>query len=365
MAKLNNLLFSYLAKEFAVKFLIFFIIFMGIVFLFDTIELMRRADSDDQIPLGILLQLGLYKLPEVGQQILPFIVLFAGIATFRSLSDRQELVCIRSAGLSVWQFIIPILSTTLVFSLFYLTILNPLSAMAMKHYNDLDNKYFGSGVETITQIDDGLWLRQEDETGNFILKAGTLDAKKWIMNDVNVFFFDETNTHIQRIDAKSAQLKPSEWVFKTVSVHRVGQAPSILPTLSLTTTLTAETITESFSDPQTISFWQLPYFISSLETTGLDTTDMQAYYHGLLSQPLLLIAMIFVAAAITLKTQRGSTILPIIIMGLGLGFIIFFMIGFLRALALGQEVPIILAVWSVPFIILLCATTWLAQREDG
>ena len=178
------------------KFLIFFIIFMGIVLLFDVIELMRRADSDDQIPLSVLLQLGFYKLPEVGQQILPFIVLFGGIATFRSLGDRAELVCIRSVGLSVWQFIIPILSVTLIFSLFYLTILNPLSALAMTHYNALDNKYFGNGVETITQIDDGLWLRQEDETGNFILKAGELDARNWIMSDVNVFFFDETNLGI-------------------------------------------------------------------------------------------------------------------------------------------------------------------------
>jgi len=365
MAKLSNLFFTYLAREFLMKFLIFFVIFLGIVFLFDMVELMRRANSDDQIPLSVLLQLGLYKLPEVGQQILPFIVLFSGIATFRSLSDRQELVCIRSAGLSVWQFIIPIIATTLFASLAYIMILNPLSALAISKYETMQNRYFGNGIETITQIDDGLWLRQEDKTGNFIMKAAHLNAQKWIMSDVSVFFFDDTNTHIQRIDAKTAQLKPSEWLFKNVSVHRIGQAPSSLPSLALTTTLTAETITESFSDPQTISFWRLPYFISSLESTGLDTTEMQAYYHGLLSQPLLLIAMIFVSAAITLKTQRGATLLPVITAGLGFGFIIFFMIGFLKTLGLGQEIPIILSIWSAPLIVILCAITWLAQREDG
>jgi len=240
-----------------------------------------------------------------------------------------------------------------------------LSAMALSRYETMENKYFGDGVETITQIGDGLWLRQEDETGNFIMKASSLDAIEWIMNDVSVFFFDDTNTHIQRIDAKSAQLKPSEWVFSDVSVHQMGRPPADLPSLALTTNLTAATITESFSEPETISFWELRYFIDTLQSTGLDTSAMEAHYQGLLAKPLLLVSMVFMAAAITLKTQRGASLLPVIIAGLGFGFLIFFMIGFLRALGLGQEIPIPLAIWSAPLIILLCSMTWLAQREDG
>lgn len=364
MTQLSNLFFRYLAKEFLVKFLLFFCILMSIVFLFDMIELIRRS-SGDQVPLSTLFILALYKLPDVGQQILPFIVLFAGLATFRNLTERQELVCMRSAGLSAWQFILPIVTITFSLSLLYITVLHPLSAAAMGRYEALQNLYFGDGFETITKIEDGLWIRQEDNTGNFILKADDLNAQDWSMQNVSVFFFDETNTHIQRIDADTANLKPDEWLFTNVSVHRTGQPPSLLPSLALTTTLTAQTITESFSNPQTISFWRLPYFINAVQKTGLATTEMRAYYQSLLSLPVLLVSMILMAAAISLRTGRTSGLIPIIVGGIGFGFIAFFLSGFLRALALGDEIPILMGVWATPLLILLIGATFLAQLEDG
>ena len=56
------------------------------------------------------------------------------------------------------------------------------------------------------------------------------------MKEVTVFFFDENRTHVQRIDATKAYLTEKEWVFEDVSIHRVGQTPSQLPRLLLTTT---------------------------------------------------------------------------------------------------------------------------------
>lgn len=364
MTQLSNLFFRYLAQEFAMKFLMFFCILMGIVYLFDMIELIRRASGDD-IPLSALFILAFYKLPDVGQQILPFIVLFAALSTFRSLTERQELVCIRAAGLSAWQFLLPIITVTFSLSLLYITLLHPLSAAAMGRYEALQNLYFGDGVETITKIEDGLWIRQEDHTGNFILKADDLNAQTWTMQNVSVFFFDDNNTHIQRIDADKATLKPNEWLFNDVSVHRMGQPPSQLSSLALSTTLTAQTIAESFSNPQTISFWRLPYFIRAVQKTGLATTEMRAYYQTLLAQPLMLVSMIFMAAAIALRTGRTAGLTPIIVGGIGFGFMAFFLSGFLRALALGDEIPIIMGVWATPILILLTGATFLAQLEDG
>jgi len=365
MTKLSSLLFRYLIKEFLSKFLVFFFILLGIVYLFDTIELIRRASGNDGIFITDILALAFYKLPSIGHQLIPFITLFSAIATFRNLSERQELVTMRSAGLSVWQFIVPIVAVTFFLSLFYMAILHPLSTASTARYESLNNFYFGDGAKTVTIIDDGLWLRQEDETGNFILKANDIDAQKWIMDDVSVFFFDSNDTHTQRIDAESAQLKPKEWVFKDVTVHQKNAASTIVPLLKLSTTLTTDSIAESFSNPETISFWRMPYFIQSIEKTGLDTTEIRAYYQSLLSQPLLLIAMIFMAAVISLKTTRTSSLLPIVISTLAFGFIAFFMTGFLKALSLGHEIPLVLGIWSAPMIILLCAVTLLTRLEDG
>lgn len=340
-------------------------VLLGVVYLFDTIELIRRAGGKDMIGLGDILVLALYKLPDVGQQILPFIILFASMATLWSLSQRKELECLRAAGLSVWQFLLPMVVTTFAIGLLYLSILHPLTAASMNRFEKLQSLYFGSGSKIVSLIDRGLWLRQEDETGNFILKAARIDARYWTMDDVTVLFFDKNNNHTQRIDAARANLRPNEWVFETVYKQQPGQEPVILPELRLETSLTTSSIAESFSDPQTISFWKLPHFIKSLEHTGLDTTPMKIYYQSLLMQPLLLVAMVFLAAATSLRTSRFTKLLPIVASGLGIGFIVFFFSGFLRALGAGHEIPIPMAIWIPPFVIIFCALATLMTLEDG
>jgi len=76
MTKLSSLLFRYLIKEFLSKFLVFFFILLGIVYLFDTIELIRRASGNDGIFITDILALAFYKLPSIGHQLIPFITLW-------------------------------------------------------------------------------------------------------------------------------------------------------------------------------------------------------------------------------------------------------------------------------------------------
>jgi len=365
MVSLNILLFRYLAVEFLKKLALVACLLMGVVYLFEVIDLFNRIDRDDEVPLISVFQMAFYKLPDVGHQIFPFIILFATMTTLRTLSDRSELVILRTAGLSVWQFLAPLVMVTLVVSVLYITVLHPLFSAMMSHYERMQNIYYGDGTETITRIDDGLWLRQEDETGNFILKAGTLDATQWIMRDIVVFFFDQDNMHSQRIDAAAAQLLDGEWDFNDVSVHQTGSSQASLPSLKLTTTLTPETIEDSFTAPQAISFWRLPHFISALEPTGLDTQELQSYYQSLLSTPLFFMAMVFMAGVVTLKTGRFVRLFPLVAMGLGCTVAIFFFSSFLQALATGEAIPLIMAVWTPPILILLLSIYVLSHKEDG
>lgn len=367
MAKtsISPVLTGYLLKEFLIKFLVFFVVLVGVVYLFETVELLRRASGKDGVSFNEILAMGLYKLPDVGQQILPFIILFSGMGTLWSLTQRKELICIRAAGLSVWQFLTPMIGMTLFIGLLYMSVLHPITAASLSRYQVLEDTYFNNTSKTVSVIENGLWLRQQDETGSLILNAAKLDADQWVLENVSVFFFDENNLHTQRIDAEQAVLKPDEWLFRNVQVQKTDGIPVTLPELSLSTTLTTDSIAESFSNPDTISFWRLPYFINALENTGLDTTSMKMYYQSLLAQPLVLVAMICLAGAVSLRTSRFTHLLSVVVTGLIIGFGIFFMSGFLRALGIGHEIPVFMAAWAPPFIIILCAIATLMKLEDG
>ncbi len=64
---LSATLNRYLARTFLRNFVIMLGLLMGIIYLFDTLELLRRAGHQTGIPLSTVLQLGILKLPEVGQ----------------------------------------------------------------------------------------------------------------------------------------------------------------------------------------------------------------------------------------------------------------------------------------------------------
>jgi lipopolysaccharide export system permease protein len=144
-----------------------------------------------------------------------------------------------------------------------------------------------------------------------------------------------------------------------------GKSEDVQPVYKLPTDLTMADIQESFSDPDTISFWKLPGFIRTLSDTGLETTSMEVYYQSLLAQPLLLAAMILLAATVSLRPPRFQRPLTMVLTGMLAGFVVFFLSSFLKALGGSHQLPVILSAWSTAVIVMLGSVTWLLNTEDG
>jgi len=68
----------YLGRQYLLWFLVFLGALSGIVFLFEVAELMRRASGRGEIGFSVILEMGVFKLPETIERILAFVVLFSG-----------------------------------------------------------------------------------------------------------------------------------------------------------------------------------------------------------------------------------------------------------------------------------------------
>src|ERR1700754_338107 len=106
--RVSGILSIYIGRSFLLSFGVIFVFYMGVIYLFDTVELMRRA-ANEAVGMGSILQMGLLKLPNMAQQAFPFAVLFGGMAAFWKLTRSSELVVARAAGVSAWQFLFPVL----------------------------------------------------------------------------------------------------------------------------------------------------------------------------------------------------------------------------------------------------------------
>lgn len=357
--------FRYICRHYLTWFGVLTVGLLSIVLLFDTLELMRRAANKPEATFPIVLRMGLLKLPEVGQQIFPFIVLFAAMYTFWKLTRSQELVVARAVGVSAWQFLMPVLLCSLLIGAVKITIVNPVSAAMLSRYEHLDNRLLRGRTSVFGLSDDGLWLRQTQGGAQQLIHARGVTPGSFTLRDVLVILYERDGTLAGRIDADSAQLNDGFWLIRDAWLHRSEGTQECLAEYRLPTDLSREGILESFASPQTLSFWELPEFIETLEKTGLSSVRHRLHYQALLAQPVLFCAMVLFAAAFSLRHTRRGGSLGLVASGIATGLAVFVLSDVTIAFGVTQTVPVILAAWAPAGIALLLGIAALLHLEDG
>ncbi len=380
--KITTTLSTYLAKRYIINLCVLLCALLAVIYLFDTVELIRRAGNREGVSMALILQMGLFKLPEVGQTLFPFGVLFSAMFTFWQLTRRYELIIVRASGFSIWQLLTPIIAVGILFGVLQMTVINPVGATLISKFEDLERNHLNNQKNQIAVFKEGLWLKQEimieseqkTASGNSpkilingyaILHAKNIKHPEWILNNVTVLYFTEENDFLQRVDAKTAKLENSQWTLKNATIHKSSGAAIQKKEHFLPTTLTTQEIEESFSSPESMSFWKLPAYIQTLESTGFDATRLRVFYQNLLSQPLMFCAMILLAATVSMQPPRSKGTFTMIASGVFIGFIIFFASSFLQALGATQQIPVILAAWSPALISFLLGLSVIMNVEDG
>ncbi|MDX1923404.1 MAG: LptF/LptG family permease [Alphaproteobacteria bacterium] len=354
----------YIGKQYLKWFLIILIGLLSVVFVFDAIELIRRTSTKPDVTYGIVLMMAFLNLPDIGQKILPFIALFAAMLTLWRLTRTQELIIVRAIGVSVWQFLFPVLVCTFCLSVGYLCIVNPLGALMKKSYQELEERYIDRSA-LLDLSSAGLWLRQKNTDGNFLLHADAVTLDPLTIKPLIAFIYDKDNAYLGRIDAEQAVLQKGNWKITDGWFNWKNKPPQKLTAYNLPTELTIEKIQESMSSPNTISFWELPSFITSLEATGFPGTRHRMLYYSLLAQPVFLCAMVFFAACFSLGMARQGGAFITALGGLCVGSFAFGFNDVIYTLGANQSLPTLLAAFATPLIALSAGATALLHLEDG
>ena len=363
--KISSTLSRYLARTYVVNTLFLLLALLGIIYLFDTVELIRRAGKAGNVPLPVVLEMGLFKLPEVGQTLLPFAILFGAMFTFWQMTRRYELIVVRAAGFSFWQFLAPVIGVAVLIGFLHITVINPFSALLLGRFQQMKSTYLTRQQNQIALFKEGLWLRQDTPEGYAILHAAKIEQPDWKLRDVMALFFTRDDRFVKRADAALATLESGEWLFQNVLITTPAEQPVRENIYVLPTDLTIGDIEESFSSTTSMSFWKLPAHIRTLEETGFDATRLKVYYQNLLSQPLMFAAMVLLAAAVSMRPPRSRGVLNYFAAGILIGFVIFFMSSFSQALGASHQLPVVLAAWSPALISLLLGLSVMMNLEDG
>jgi lipopolysaccharide export system permease protein len=365
--RLSTTMSFYIGRNFFSSFTALFLAFVMLIFLIDFVELLRRAASEPTITFAMVLEMALLKLPYMSQQTFPFAVLFGGMVTFWRLTRNHELVITRAAGISAWQILLPVLTVAFALGVFKIMVFNPLASTTLSRFERLEAVLLKGQKSLLAISTTGLWLRQANESGQSVVHSKHIlqQENEVELRDVVVFIYEGSDHFLKRIDAEYAVLEDGFWHMREVWVYNPEKQSKFEKEYWLETDMTLNSIQDNFAPPETMSFWNLPGFISTLEAAGFSAVRHRLHWHTLLAAPLLMCAMILIAATFTLRhTQRRGTVF-IVAGGVLTGFVLYFFSDVVFALGLSDSIPVTMAAWTPSGVATLLGLAMLLHLEDG
>jgi lipopolysaccharide export system permease protein len=340
-----------------------FLAIVGMVYVFDFVEMLRRSNGMPGITAGFIAILSLLRTPSVAEQILPFCVLFGTMAAFLDLSRKFELIVARAAGVSVWQFIVPPIGIALLIGVFSVVLFNPLSAVMKQRADAIETHLFGGNGQQ--RGDTTLWIRQTSVDGEAILRAARSGNSGTLLTSVTAYVYEPDGRFEERVHAERATLLPGVWELQNAEIVAPGQEARQVGTYLLATDLSPDRLAENFLTPDSVPFWSLPRLRRESDQAGLDSTGFRLQYQTLLARPLLLVAMVLIAAAFSLRVFRFGGIAQTIGGGIAAGFLLYLATKMVADFGTSGLLSTPVAAWSPAVVGTLLGALALLHQEDG
>tara|TARA_B110000438_G_scaffold303482_1_gene365172 strand:- start:1080 stop:2171 length:1092 start_codon:yes stop_codon:yes gene_type:complete len=346
---------KYLATEF-LKYIItitFLFFCLGLILnLFEQINFFKDFDVGIDLPLFM----SALFVPSLLYSMFPFIFLISGIWFFLKIKKTDEVVALKSSGMSNFSIIIIPGILSLILGVFLVIGVNPITSVLVKKYESVKGSYEKDQDYLAAVTTNGIWIKEKNYGNNYIVQSSSI--KNQYLLDVTIYIFDEDNNFIKRIEADSADISTLVWdVNNAKIIDKDGKVISEdIPILSFQSVYNLKKIRSLYSNLDTISFWNLDKEIKLLEERGYSTKEIEAKKHESYAFPLFLLSMVLLSGVFTLGMNFKESNWTYIFIAIITSVLVFYFNDFSAALGKTGKLPLELSVWMPILIIFIFST---------
>lgn len=367
--KPTSILGRYLIRQIVFNFIAVLLVILGIIFLFEMVERLRRISGDADFGIWFAVQLAVARLPKTAEQVFPFVMMIAAMITFWRLSKTNEFVVMRAAGVSIWEFLTPVCTATLVIGIINVALINPVAADLYSMFETLERRMDTKNPTAMLYSDKGLWLREALSRDKvMVLQAKSLHQENndLLLRSVSIIEMDRKSQPLRRLEAFVGVLENGFFDLKDVKIFAAGEPVKSFNNMRYNTVLDINKIQDNFVEPEAISFWKLPEVIRFYDKSGFAVQRHEMRFWSLMVSPLFLVAMVLMAAVFALRpNNRRSGVMFLIVGGIVTGFSAYFLSQVVYAMGVSGSLPVGLAVIAPTIIAASIAVSLLLHLEDG
>ena len=334
-----KVLFSYLIKIYLKNIILVLLIFLLLVFLVDFIEIYRRAsekvnfNNNNDNFISVLIYLSFLKSPLTLKNVLPISILISSVMTFIKWRQNNYFVIVRTIGISLKKTIFPLCIIVLFLGLLSMIFLHPLANYCNNKYKALETKYFDNKIEeSISLSKNGIWIRKKTNDGFLIIKAQNITNNKNLLNNVEIFKFDNNNNFINKIIANTASLNENTLLLQKGKNLDPKINNKSFDNFSIKLSNKFKTFNLTSEIAENMNLFELYDYILLMKKLGVNYSNHLTQLLKELFQPLLIVSMILICAPLILKNNERKFPLTIMCLTILIGFIIYFVVDFMNVL---------------------------------
>ena len=282
--------------------------FCGVYLIFDFFQVLGDIVRN-QIPVRVVVDYYSYLLPQVIYLMLPLSILVATLVNFGLLTKTNQVIAIKSAGISLYRLSIPVLAVAALLSGGMFLFADRVLPETNQRQNSYRNQIKGKPAQTFFRPDHQ-WIFG---TSSRIYNYTFFDSDQNVFANLSVFEFDPATFRMtRRLQAARAVWEPSvhSWILENGWSRDInGDRDSNYTRFSVATfkELTEEPsyFKKEVKPSEQMSAIELRHYIADLRQSGFDVVRLSVQFYRKFSYPLIafVVALIGIPFSFTMGAK--------------------------------------------------------------
>jgi lipopolysaccharide export system permease protein len=329
----------YLSRTFLSRFGLLLFAFLVLFEIFDMMatgeDIISRNDS-----IQALFVYAALRVPEIVTQTLPFSVLLAALFTLAGLAQNNEIVVLKSAGISFFQILAMLAPLGVAIGCVHFTIADQVVPRLSPRVELLRDPEGHDQAEE--DLGEGIWLR--DGTAIVSMDRASRDGRT--VEQVSVFQRDEEGRLQSTLRAERGRFEDGVWRLNEVERLIPGEPRQIVAAMQWPTGLRPAQLSSLAAHPSLLAMKQILRFIRTPDVGARPVHVYRTWLQERISLLLKPLLMILLAAPAANLTRRQSGMAAALGYGLAAGFAYFVADGLALAFGEAVKLPPLIAAWA-------------------
>lgn len=334
-----------------------FILMVALLVIYVAVDFFENIEGflEEKLPPARIAAFFLYKLPFVVAQMLPLCVLLALIIVFGIMSKNNEILAIKTGGVSHFRLFMPAMAVGVVFSVVLFLLAEILVPLTIVRANRIlleevkKDKVFELRERNI-------WMKSNRQ----IIHIKFYKPQARSLHGITIYSFDEDFRLTRRLDAHQALYRDGRWVFFGVLTQDLNPAENSYQNqfhgrLVEPLDVVPEDFKTAVRAADEMGLFELLRFIEKVEAEGYDATTYRVDFHNKIAFPLVCIVMSVLGVGLGMRHSMKGKLPLAVSLGIGIAFLYWTVHSLFISLGYGEALPPMLAAWSTTLLSLFAS----------